>query len=757
MNRDDHDIADLNRQMSPIDPLPTDPLINDAVDPDSAAVSANASIEGQSRGGTGVDLNGNFAGDVASTSDHKPGVFGRTEPIDADQTVDPDSEFAADPSDAAVIGRGTFEAELSRRRLEPKIKAVLERLAASSSLQVEFSRRLDEHFPRLFDLLLKLYGNRYDFFYHLEQIVVTAAEAFAVRPEELRRSDRRRVNDPDWFQTQKIVGGALYVDLFSGNLAKLADSIDYFKELGLTYLHLMPLFAVRPGDNDGGYAISDYRAVDPRLGTIEDLRRLADRLREAGILLVLDFVFNHTSEDHRWAKLAQGGDPEYQEFYYLYPDRTVPDQYQATLRDIFPTVRRGSFTWHDAMQRWVWTTFNSFQWDLNYSNPSVFRAMADEMLFIAGTGIDILRLDAVAFIWKQMGTSCENLPEAHTIIQAFNALTQIAAPGLLFKSEAIVHPDDVIKYISPEECQISYNPTLMALLWESLATRRTDLLCRSLSRYHQLPQRTAWVNYLRCHDDIGWTFDDADAAALGINAFDHRHFLNKFFSGQFEGSFARGIPFQENQQTGDMRIAGTLASLAGLEWAIEQNNPTEIELAIQRMLLLQGITLSIGGIPLLYLGEEWGMINDYEFVQDPAKAGDTRWVHRPAMRWEFLEDLDEKLNIDDQMHESSIRRRIFRSLQRMIEGRKTSPALAGSAMDLVTTDNSHLLGFVRTHEGSRLLILANFSESPQTMNANRFRTAGLSRFMLDTLTGNEYRTSENLVLGPYQILWLQRA
>ena len=668
------------------------------------------------------------------------------------------SAVNASPADAMGhrIAAPDFQADLSRRRLEPKLRLVWDRLAVSHALQEEFSRRLDAHFPRLFNLLLSLYGGRYDFFYHLEQILLTAAEAFATRPEELRRSDRRRVNDPDWFQTQKIVGGALYVDLFSGNLAKLADSIDYFKQLGLTYLHLMPLFAVRPGDNDGGYAISDYRAVDPRLGTIEDLRRLADRLREAGILLVLDFVFNHTSEDHRWAKLAQSGDPEYQEFYYLYPDREVPDQYQQTLREIFPTVRRGSFTWHDGMQRWVWTTFNSFQWDLNYSNPSVFRAMADEMLFIAGTGIDILRLDAVAFIWKQMGTSCENLPQAHTIIQAFNALTQIAAPGLLFKSEAIVHPDDVVKYISPDECQMSYNPTLMALLWESLATRRTDLLCRSLSRYHQLPSHTAWVNYLRCHDDIGWTFDDADAAVLGINAYDHRQFLNRFYSGQFEGSFARGIPFQENQQTGDMRIAGTLASLAGLEWAIEQEDQDEIELSIARMLLLQGVTLSIGGIPLLYVGEEWGMINDYEFVKDPAKAGDTRWVHRPAMRWEFLEDLDETLDSDDRQHERSIRRRIFRSLQKMIQCRQTSPALAGSEMHLVTTDNPHLLAFVRTHDGSRLLVLANFSEHPQRLHSNRFRTAGLSRFMQDTLTGEEYRTSVDLWMRPYQILWLKR-
>ncbi len=554
------------------------------------------------------------------------------------------------------------------------------------------------------------------------------------------------------FASERVVGGALYVDLFSENLGRLRESIDYFKALGLTYVHLMPLFAVRPGDNDGGYAISNYRSIDPRLGTIEDLKSLADELREAGITLVLDFVFNHTSDDHEWALKAQSGDREFQQYYYIFPDRQIPDQYERTLREIFPTVRRGNFSWHDGMQQWVWTTFNNFQWDLNYGNPAVFRSMLEEMFFIADTGVDILRLDAVAFVWKKMGTSCENLPEAHKLIQAFNHLARIATPGLVFKSEAIVHPDDVVKYISPNECQISYNPTLMALLWESLATRQVRLLVRSLSHRHRLPSQTAWVNYLRCHDDIGWTFDDADAEALGINAYDHRQFLNKFYTGQFAGSFARGIPFQENASTGDMRIAGTLASLAGLELAIEQDSEPDKQLSIKRMLLLQSVTLSIGGIPLIYLGEEWAMLNDYDFVKDPAKAGDTRWVHRPKMRWEFLSELDDSINTVD----GSIRKQVFRSLQRMIAVRKSSPAFAGQHMELVKTDNPHLLGFVRYHDSHRLIVIANFSEDPQVMSGNSIRTAGLGRFFKDLLTETTYPTSDDLEVGPYDYLWLSR-
>lgn len=646
----------------------------------------------------------------------------------------------------------SYEAELSLKRLLPRILNVWNSTPVSDEGLQQFQRRLHEHWPKLFALLYELYGDRYDFFYHLEQIATTAASSWRDRPQLLRDVDEKRIHDPDWFQSEKIVGGALYVDLFSENLGRLRESIDYFKDLGLTYLHLMPLFAVRPGDNDGGYAISNYRSVDPRLGTIDDLRQLADDLREAGICLVLDFVFNHTADDHHWAKKAQSGDREYQQFYYIFPDREMPDRYEATLREIFPTVRRGNFTWHDGMERWVWTTFNSFQWDLNYRNPAVFRAMLEEMLFLANTGVDILRLDAVAFIWKQMGTSCENLPQAHTIIRAYNTLARIAAPGLVFKSEAIVHPDDVVKYISADECQISYNPTLMALLWESLATREVKLLKKTMSHRHRLPPHTAWVNYLRCHDDIGWTFDDQDAAEVGINGYDHRQFLNHFYTGQYEGSFARGVPFQHNPETGDMRISGTMASLAGLELAIEKDDPQLVEEAIRRMILLQGVTLSIGGIPLLYLGEEWGMLNDYDFVKDPAKAGDTRWVHRPKMKWEFLKELEDHYGGNG----NSVRARIYTSTRRMIELRKQLPALSGQLMELIPLINPHVLGFVRMFEGHRMLVLANFSEHPQKVSGNIIRTAGMGRFYEDVITNEAIRTSDEIALDGYQLRWLVR-
>ncbi|MCC5834493.1 MAG: alpha-amylase family protein [Opitutales bacterium] len=639
-----------------------------------------------------------------------------------------------------------YESELSLQRILPRIFEA--QVEIEPSKRRAFETRLRDNWQRLFALLYELYGDRYDFFYHLESIARTLYLGWIDRPDALKQLDEKRAHDPHWFESSKMAGGALYVDLFSENLNQLREHIPYLKDLGLSYLHLMPLFAVRPGNSDGGYAISNYRSVNPQLGTIDDLRDLAKELREVGISLTLDFVFNHTSDDHVWAQKAQSGDREHQHFYLMYKDRSLPDQYERTLREIFPTVRRGNFTWHEGMQRWVWTTFNSFQWDLNYRNPAVFRAMLDEMLFLSNTGVEILRLDAVAFIWKQMGTSCENLPQAHTLIRAFNTAASVAAPSLLFKSEAIVHPDEVVRYINEEECQLSYNPTLMALLWESLATRETKLLFQTLTHRHRLPPGCTWANYLRCHDDIGWTFDDADASIVGIDAYNHRQFLNAFYTGQFEGSFARGVPFQHNAETGDMRISGTMASLAGLEKAIEANNPVWREMAIRRMLLLHGIICSIGGMPLLYLGEEWGMLNDYDFVKDPAKAGDSRWIHRPKMQWQFLNELKDA---------ESIRTRIFRSMQRLISIRSKLPALGGNEMELINLKNKHLLGFLRAQHGSRITVLANFCEEPQFISGNLLRTSGLGRYFHDHISGETINSGEDLRLDSYQIYWLERA
>jgi len=541
-----------------------------------------------------------------------------------------------------------------------------------------------------------------------------------------------------------MLGGVCYVDLYAGNLTGIREKIPYFKELGLTYLHLMPLFRAPEGENDGGYAISSYREVDPRLGSMAELAGLAQELRANGISLVVDFVFNHTSNEHTWALQARAGDPEYLDYYFTFADRVMPDAYESTLREIFPDEHPGAFTYFEDMQRWVWTTFHSYQWDLNYRNPAVFNAMAGELLALANAGVEVLRLDAVAFIWKQLGTSCENLPEAHQIIQAFNAAARIAAPALLFKSEAIVHPDDVVRYISTEECQISYNPLLMALLWESLATRDVRLLDISLRERYKLKPGCAWVNYVRVHDDIGWTFSDEDAARLGIDAYGHRRFLNDFYTGRFAGSFARGLPFQENPKTGDCRISGTCASLAGLEKALNEETEREVELAVRRILLIHAVILTAGGIPLIYLGDEFGTLNDYSYRNDPRKMNDSRWVHRPAADWQRMQRRSDPQTIEG---------RVYQGLRRLITLRKNCPAVADGLLQGMDTGSSRVLGYLRVHTGGQALVLANFSEQEQVIPANLLRLYGLSYHFTDLVTGAELPPGD-LTLDAFQFVCL---
>lgn len=625
------------------------------------------------------------------------------------------------------------EAHLSLKRLIPRIEPLLRDEAERAT----FFRRLEHYFPDLFSLLYELYGQRYDFFYHLEQIVCTAAQMYVDRSADLKTLDEQREQNPLWFQSEQMMGGVCYVDLFAGDLDGIRAKIPYFKELGLTYLHLMPLFRAPDGDNDGGYAISSYRELDSALGTTEQLTALAAELRKQGISLVLDFVFNHTSDEHDWALQALAGDEAYQQYYLMFDDRRLPDKYEQHLREIFPEQAPGSFTYRPEVDKWVWTTFHNFQWDLNYANPAVFAAMLAEMLFIANVGTEILRLDAVAFIWKQMGTSCEGLPQVHTIIQAFNALVRIAAPAMLFKSEAIVHPAEVARYISPEEAPISYNPTLMALLWESLATRRVTLLRFSMQRRFRLPEGCSWVNYVRCHDDIGWTFADEDAWELWVNGFDHRQFLNKFYTGQFPGSFAKGVPFNYNPRTQDMRISGMCASLAGLEQALEVGSDLYREHALRRIELIHSVIISAGGIPLIYLGDEIAMLNDYSYIDDPDKADDSRWVHRLKFDWARAAHRNDA---------GSVPGRVFQTLFKLIRIRKETPALANGASHFLTLDNEHVLGYIRN---GQILVLANFSEEAQTIHS-----PWMPRDPVDLITGMSYTRSKAVTVEPYQFIWL---
>ncbi len=613
-----------------------------------------------------------------------------------------------------------------------------------------FTERLGNNFPDLFELLHAVYGTQYDFHFHLQQLIIILSKGLSDRKAALKKKDKQRLKNPRWYSDENMLGMACYVDLFAGDLQALQEKIPYLESLGVTYIHLMPLYKSPEGDSDGGYAVSDYRAVNPKLGNMKDLRALASALSAKGINLVLDFVFNHTSDEHQWAEYAKSGDKEFQNYYWMFDNKDIPNQYEQNLREIFPQVRRGNFTFNNDAQKWVWTTFNSFQWDLNYSNPAVFNAITDEMLFLANVGCDALRLDALAFIWKEMGTNCENQPKAHALIQAFNRCLKIVSPSVVFKSEAIVHPDEVLKYIDKDECELSYNPLLMALIWNSLATRKTKLLTRSMQKSFSIPSECEWVNYARCHDDIGWTFDDDVASSLGINSHDHRHFLNQFYTGRFEGSFAKGVAFAENPVTGDCRVCGSLASLAGLEKALEENDHQLIDNAIKRILLIHSIILSIGGVPLLYSGDELGLLNDYSYESVKSQAHDGRWVHRIG-----IDDKDIILSEDPSSHFY----KISSGLAHMINLRKQYPVFGEALTEIIELGNEHVFAYKRILAGhankpdSRLFVVCNFSEEKQSIDTSRFfHTTCTDLISNETIQSG----TKQMLLKPYQVLWLLR-
>jgi amylosucrase len=632
--------------------------------------------------------------------------------------------------------------KLTQERLLPNLS---KNEAGGGKKAAIFFERLDSEFPRLFRSLYHLYGNRYDFYYHMEDLLHRMAAIYSERDTRLKERDLKKEKNPDWYKSEKMIGGICYVDLYAGDLKKLKKKIPYFKELGITYMHLMPFFRCPEDESDGGYAVSSYREVRKDLGTMKDLESLATSFHENDINLVVDFINNHTSDQFIWAEKARQGDREHMDHYYMFPDRSIPDQYDQTLREIFPEVRHGNFTWVEEIDRWVWTTFHNYQWDLNYRNPAVVNAIAEEFLVLANRGVDVLRMDAVAFTWKKMGTDSENLPEAHFILRALNAVASVVCPGLLLKSEAIVHPDEVNRYIDAEECQLSYNPLLMALSWESLATRETKLLTHSMKHRFQIDESCAWTNYVRCHDDIGWTFSDEDAAELGINGSDHRRFLNQFYSGGFPGSFSRGIPFQHNPANDDMRICGSAASLTGLEKGLEDNSSSDKELSIRRIEMMYGIAYSIGGIPLLYLGDEWGVLNDYSYRDEPGKDHDSRWAHRPDLRKGVKSDLV----VNDAA------KRLTAWFKKMADIRSNEPILGNTETRFPDQADPHLFTFLRGQGADKILVIANFSEHTRSVN-NDWIADQLQTVSYHNLLNGEKRTAQNeLEIDAYQILWLK--
>ncbi|MBJ7901184.1 MAG: alpha-amylase [Cyanobacteria bacterium RI_101] len=621
-----------------------------------------------------------------------------------------------------------------------------------------FYTRLGANFYSLFSLFESLYGQRADFRQHLLNLVEVMARQYLARAPELRALDLARERDFNWFLSPQWAGMTLYADGFTEDLPNLYEKLDYLEELGINLVHIMPILDCPQNASDGGYAVSDYRKINERVGHLTDVVKLAEEMRRRQMLLVLDIVVNHTSNEHDWAQKARRGDPQYQNYYYTFPNREIPDMFEATLPEVFPQTAPGNFTWDETMGRWVMTVFNTYQWDLNYQNPAVFIEMLDIILFWANQGVDILRLDAVAFLWKSLGGSSQNEPEAHRLLQLFKDCCQVTAPGVLFIAEAIVAPVEIVKYfgedaINAKECEIAYNATLMALLWDAAATKNAKLLRRGLKNLPAKLERATWLNYIRCHDDIGLGFTDEDIRQAGYEPFTHRRFLLDYFSGKFPDTNARGLLFGQNPKNNDARISGTLTSLIGLEAALEQEEVNLIDLAIQHIILLHSVIFSFGGIPLIYYGDEIGTLNDYSYMGNLSKANDSRWAHRPKIDWKKAQLRQVK---------GSVEERIFGALQRMIRIRRQIAAFGDfNNREWLDLDNPHFLSFWRLDPqgGAPVLVIGNFDAHHQYLDLSDlslpFPLFQNARQLKDLYSGEAPAQFQNqLVFPPFRFYWL---
>lgn len=583
----------------------------------------------------------------------------------------------------------------------------------------------------------------------MEKIVDVIAGIFAARSQELRNRDQARILSPDWFQSPDAVGYVAYADLFAGDLNGIRKKISYLEDLGITYLHLMPLLTPRPSPNDGGYAVMDYRTVRKDLGSMKDLSQLSAELHQSGISLTLDLVLNHVAKEHEWAEKAKAGDKKYRNYFYAYDDRVIPDQFEKTLPEIFPTFAPGNFTFNDEMKAWVWTTFNDYQWDVNWSNPDVFLEYVDIIGYLANQGTDCVRLDAIAFIWKRLGTDSQNQPEVHAITQALRAAAHISTPSLIFKAEAIVGPKDVVHYLGQGEhagkvSDIAYHNSLMVQIWSALASRDGRLMAHALSKFAPVPTTSGWATYLRCHDDIGWAIDDADANELGINPYAHRSFLAEFYANEFEGSFARGVHFQSNPTTGDRRTSGSAASLIGIQAAIENKDAPALQTAIDRLKCAYAMVFGFGGLPLLYMGDELGMVNDLSFLKNPSKADDNRWIHRPEMDWSLAKSAEKGKGVEGQ---------VDKAIRSLITARKSLTSLhAATSTEVFTTNNASVIIFRRRHASGNLVQVYNLSENIQRASMHGIASGKL----LEVISGEHLHIYEEIEVPAYAAWWLQQ-
>ena len=612
-----------------------------------------------------------------------------------------------------------------------------------------FTRRLDRWGDDLRSAVAAVHPDAWE--HVVDRLLQVAVRRHGERPAELRELDERRLLRPDWLQQPGMFGYACYADRFGsaadaagGGLAGVGERLAYLEGLGVTYLHLMPLLATREGDNDGGYAVTDYRTVRPDLGTRDDLRDLATLLRERGISLVVDLVLNHVAREHDWAVRARAGDPAYRSRFHVFPDRALPDAYERTLPEVFPDFAPGSFTWDDELGGWVWTTFNQWQWDLNWTNPDVLVELADVVLDLANLGVEVLRLDAIAFLWKRMGTDCQNQPEVHAITQALRAVARIAAPAVAFKAEAIVGPRELVQYLgrgrhAGRVSDLAYHNALMVQVWSMLASGSTALARHALGALPDAPPSATWIGYVRCHDDIGWAIDDGDAAAVGLDGAAHRRFLADWYAGDFPGSWAHGLVFQHHEATGDKRISGTAGSLSGVE--------QDPDGSLARMFLAHAVVAGWGGIPVVWSGDELAQPNDPGWASEAGHADDNRWAGRPRL------DEDRVARRHDLR---TVPGRVFSGLAHLARVRSALPQLHASAPSrLLDGTDDGVLGTVRRHASGPFVGLYNVTGRQRPFPLHRLHEAGLAT-PYDALGGHPVSAGADgtVWLPPYAAWWV---
>lgn len=615
-----------------------------------------------------------------------------------------------------------------------------------------FRLRLQRWFQNLYDGLAPVYGHRRDFNDFISRLVAIMASAYANRPIALKLLDMKRDLQPDWFQHESMLGYVFYVEQFAGSLAGVSEHIDYLEELGATYIHLMKVMQSRDGDDDGGYAVTDYGTVDKSLGSNQDLEAVCTALRSRGMSACIDLVLNHCASEHPWAQAAKSGNKHYQQYFYMFDDRVLPDAFEQTLPEVFPEFAPGNFTFDADSQKWVWTTFNHFQWDLNWSNPEVFLEIVEVMFQLSNLGVEVFRLDAVAFMWKRLGTDCQNQEEVFDLMQALRTCSRIATPAVAHKAEAIVAPDDLIRYFGVgrhhgKVSNIAYHNSLMVQYWSALASRDTRLMTHALSEFPRTPNSISWATYLRCHDDIGWAIADDDASAVQLDGFAHRRFLSDFYSRQFDGSFASGLVFQHNQTTGDRRINGTFASLAGLEVALESGNANHVHLAIERILMGHALICGFGGMPLLYMGDELGLLNDRQYQEVPDHASDSRWVHRPKMNWTQAERRHDITTLEG---------RLFSGVVAITQARRRTQQLS-ARYDAEILDLGHPAVFanINRHPVGSLIGLYNFTEETQMVRVDDLPEVSMLD-MFDEIEQHEVVVRDgHIYLSAYGRLWLR--